>query len=169
MKTQSLGRALLIAASVLIVATITCVIALTPSPAEHRLVQRDAAVLSDLEQLGNAVELWQREHGQLPPDLVPVVAQPGVALQLAPADGGPAYVYRPIDARRYQLCAHFLTDTADKRFGRPYPADRAHPAGQHCFTHQAPAIAAATATVSEAADVAGDAAAIATDATAVAQ
>lgn len=168
MKTQSLGRALLIAASVLIVATIACVIALTPSPAEHRLVQRDAAVLSDLEQLGNAVELWQREHGQLPPDLVPVVAQPGVALQLAPADGGPAYVYRPIDARRYQLCAHFLTDTADNRFGRPHPADRAHPAGQHCFTHQAPAIAAAAAT--EAVDVAGDAAAAAaTDATPVAQ
>ncbi|KRG72554.1 hypothetical protein ABB30_15520, partial [Stenotrophomonas ginsengisoli] len=54
MKTQSLGRVLLIAASVLIVATIACVIALTPSPAEHRLVQRDAAVLSHLEELGQA-------------------------------------------------------------------------------------------------------------------
>jgi len=146
MKTQSLGRALLIAASALITATVIAVIALTPSPAEHRQVQRDAAVLSDLEQLGNAVELWQREHGQLPPDLVPVLALPGVDLPLAPADGGPAYVYRPVDARRYQLCAHFLTDTADNRFGRPQPADRAHPAGQHCFTHQAPAVSPAAAT-----------------------
>ena len=142
MKTPSLGRGLLIAASLLILATVITVIALTPSPAEHRQVQRDAAVLSDLELLGNAVELWQREHGQLPPDLVPVVALPGVDLQLAPADGGPAYVYRPLDAHRYQLCAHFLTDTADNRFGRPYRADRAHPAGEHCFTHQGPSVAA---------------------------
>lgn len=130
------GRGLLIAASVLITATVIAVIALTPSPAEHRQVQRDAAVLNDLEQLGNAIELWHREHGQLPPDLVPVLAQPGLNLSLAPADGGPAYVYLPLDAQRYQLCAQFLTDTGDTRFGRPYQAARAHGIGQHCFTHR---------------------------------
>ena len=139
MKTPSIGRGLLISASVLITATLIAVIALTPGPGEHRQIQRDAAVLRDLDQLGDAVHLWQREHGQLPPDLVPVVAQPGVHLQLAPADGGPAYVYRPLDDRRYQLCAHFLTDTADKRFDHALPVDRAHPAGEHCFTRHLPA------------------------------
>lgn len=146
MKPHSPGRTLLIAASAAIAATVIAVIVLTPSPGEHRQVQRDAAVLGDLEQLGNAVELWQREHGQLPPDLVPVVAQPGLSLQLAPADGGPGYVYRPLDAQRYQLCAHFLTSTADTRFGRHYPADRAHAAGQHCYTHRVPAPPAAAGT-----------------------
>ena len=51
----ALGRNLLIAGSALILATLVAVIALTPSPAEHRQMQRDAAVLADLDQLVNAI------------------------------------------------------------------------------------------------------------------
>lgn len=147
MRTLSPGRSLLIAASVLIAATIVAVIALTPSPAEHRQMQRDAAVLADLDQLENAIERWQREHGQLPATLGPVLAQPGLSLNQAPADGGPAYDYHPLDAQRYQLCAHFLTDTADNRYGRQYPGEDAHAAGRHCFTHRVSAAVAAAVAV----------------------
>lgn len=146
MRTLSPGRSLLIAASVLIAATIVAVIALTPSPAEHRQMQRDAAVLADLDQLENAIERWQREHGQLPATLAPVLAQPGLSLNQAPADGGPAYDYLPLDVLRYQLCAHFLTDTAANRYGRQYPVERAHGAGRHCFTHRVSAAAVAVET-----------------------
>lgn len=145
MTTLSPGRGLLIAASVVIVATLVAVIALTPSPTEHRQVQRDAAVLRDLDQLEGAIKRWHRENGQLPPDLVPVVALPGLDLSLAPSDGAPAYDYLPLDTQRFQLCAHFLTDTADSRYGRQYPGERAHGAGRHCFTHRVGTAAAATA------------------------
>ena len=69
-----------------------------------------------------------------------------MSLNQAPADGGPAYDYLPLDARRYQLCAHFLTDTADNRYGRQYPVERAHGAGRHCFTHRVSAAAVAVET-----------------------
>lgn len=136
MNTPTLGRTLLILASALITATVIAVIALTPSPGQHRQMQRDNAVLNDLEQLQQAIGRWHREHGQLPAALAPVAAQPGLSLQLAPADGGAAYSYQPIDEEQYRLCAVFLTDTADDRYGRRYPAARAHGAGQHCFIHR---------------------------------
>lgn len=136
MSRPTAGSALLVAASAVILATVIAVIVLTPSPAEHRQVQRDNAVLSDLEQLDQVIERWHGEHATLPADLARLADQPGMSLALAPADGGPAYIYRPLADGRYQLCAQFLTDTADTRYGRVFPAERAHAAGQHCFARR---------------------------------
>lgn len=133
MSPPATGRPLLITATVLIAATVIAVIMLTPSPAEHRRMQRDNAVLTDLEQLEQAIQHWQDEHRRLPADLAVLADQPGLALALAPADGGPAYTYQRQDAGRYRLCAHFLTDTADGRYGYRPSADRTHGAGRHCF------------------------------------
>ena len=87
----------------------------------------------------------QPQYGYGQPDPNLYGQQPSFGYQ-APADGGPAYDYLPLDARRYQLCAHFLTDTADNRYGRQYPVERAHGAGRHCFTHRVSAAAVAVET-----------------------
>lgn len=142
----ALGRNLLIAGSALILATVVAVIALTPSPQQHRNFHRDQRVISHLHALQAAIEQWHQQHGQLPKELATLNTQPGVQLALQPADGGPAYRYQPSDGRHYQLCAHFLTDTADNRYGRQYPVERAHGAGRHCFTHRVSAAAVAVET-----------------------
>lgn len=135
------GRWLLGAAALLALATVVAVLALTPGPGQRRLQQRDAATVSDLQQLQQAIVVWQRQHQALPADLARVAAQPGIALPLAPADGGPGYRYAVLDAHSYQLCAHFHTDTAAPHDPRQRNAGAAfgdwpHPSGEHCFVRR---------------------------------
>lgn len=141
MNPMSLGRGLLMAGSSVILATVIAVIALSPSPAERRLQQRDAAVRTDLQQLQQAINAWYREHQALPPDLATLATAPGWRLPLSPSDGRPPYRYTVVGGEVYQLCARFLTDTAGaaedgQRFGQPVDGSWRHPAGEHCFTRR---------------------------------
>lgn len=161
MKTHSPGRGLLIAGSVVIAATVAAVIALTPSPQQHRNFQRDQRVISDLHALESAIAQWHQQHGQLPPALAILNTQPGVKLALQPADGAPAYRYQPGAGRHYQLCAHFLTDSAHPDTGRlswtvpgaeplrtAYDLEWAHGRGEHCYQRQVSAADTPAATAS---------------------
>lgn len=147
----ALGRNLLIAGSALILAIVVAVIALTPSPQQHRNFHRDQRVIGHLHALQAAIEQWHQQHGQLPKELATLNTQPGVQLALQPADGGPAYRYQPGDGRHYQLCAHFLTDTAHPDTGRlswtvpgaertrlTYDLEWAHGRGEQCYQRQVP-------------------------------
>jgi len=128
---SSLGRNLAIAASVLMVATITTAIVATGTPAERRMVKLDERRIADLKELEDAINEHYDRHTQLPASIAVLSSKPGTSLSVADPDSGTAYGYEPLAERRYRLCAVFTTDTsvtATERESRWY-----HGTGRQCF------------------------------------
>lgn len=130
------GRLLAIIASVVVAATVIAAVWVIGSPSAQREVRIDQHRVHDLQQVAQLLELYQRRHGRLPPDLETLARQPGQRVAIAdPVDGAP-YVYEAADARRYRLCARFATDTARTR-DTAIPDEWSHGAGRHCFDREA--------------------------------
>lgn len=91
--------------------------------------------MQDLQRIAQLVELHQRRHDVLPPDLVTLANEPGQRLPITdPVDGAP-YAYEVTGARRFRLCAVFATDTARTRGGTTPRGvdDWHHGTGRQCF------------------------------------
>ena len=136
------GRGMLGAGSVLVLATIAAAVWTMDSPAVERDQRLDERRVAELSQLQVVIEDWARSRGRLPASLAELATQPGMALPVHdPVDGTP-YRFEILDARHYRLCALFATDTAQAQRGAyPYPgnpAEWAHPAGPHCFERRLP-------------------------------
>ena len=129
------GRWLLVAAAVVVVATIVAAVATMGLPSTQRDIRLDERRVRDLQRIDTAVHGYAGSHGSLPPDLATLAAQPGRSLAIADPVDASAYTYEPIDERTFRLCAVFITDTAE-----PPQAEDArvadewlHGAGRHCF------------------------------------
>ena len=133
----SLGRWMLIAASVIVAGTLAAAFMAMDSPSQVREQRLDLRRVRDLMQLSEAIDAWQRKHDALPASLSEVAAQPGVSLAVRDPVDGAAYGYEPGTGSKYRLCAVFTTDTArsDPDRGRLEYFDGRwpHPAGRHCF------------------------------------
>ncbi|KGM54591.1 hypothetical protein N799_09185 [Lysobacter arseniciresistens ZS79] len=130
------GRLLAILASVVVAATVIAAVWVIGSPSAQRDVRIDQHRVQDLQQIGQLLDLYAREHDRLPPDLQTLARQPGQRVAIAdPVDGAP-YVYEALGARRYRLCARFATDTARTR-DAAIPDEWSHGAGRHCFDREA--------------------------------
>ena len=132
------GRTLALAAVAVAAATVAVSVYLIGSPTTQREVRIDQRRVHELQQIGQLVELYAREHGTLPTDLATLAGQPGQRMATADPASGQAYRYEPVGERQYRLCATFSTDTAQPQapIGRAPSADAAawnHPAGPHCF------------------------------------
>ena len=129
------GRWLLVAAAVVVVATIVAAVATMGLPSTQREIRLDERRVRDLQRIVTAVNGYAEDHGSLPSDLATLAAQPGRRLAIAdPVDASP-YAYEPIDERTFRLCAVFTTDTAE-----PPQAEDArvadewlHGTGRQCF------------------------------------
>ena len=129
------GRWLLVAAAVVVVATIVAAVATMGLPSTQREIRLDERRVRDLQRIVTAVDAYAANHGSLPPDLATLAAQPGLRLAIAdPVDASP-YSYEPTGERTFRLCAVFSTDTAEPpQAGDARVADEwLHGAGRQCF------------------------------------
>jgi len=102
------------------------------SPGLQRLANADAARIEDLNAISQAVSRHYAAYGKLPQSLAELGGN-GLGLRLSEPDTSTAYDYRPLDERRFELCATFATDNrAEVR--RP-ARRRVHGAGRQCFAY----------------------------------
>lgn len=135
---MSPGRRLAVIASVVVGATLVAAIAVMDSPPEQREQRLDARRVQDLQQIGNAIDIYHDRHKALPEGLAALQARmPG--WKLAPGDpaSGVPYDYEVLGERSYRLCAQFDTDTAtaDTPHGPEGDAWK-HGAGRQCFNRE---------------------------------
>ncbi|MFP7722382.1 hypothetical protein [Lysobacter sp. A3-1-A15] len=131
------GRMLAIVASVVVAAAVIAGIASIGLPGEQRQVRLDERRIEDLQRIVEAVELHHREHGRLPTDLAAASARPGWDLALIDPVSGEAYDYRPLQGKRFELCAVFASDSGERDGrGGNAPLEWRHGAGRHCFNRE---------------------------------
>lgn len=140
MNVQALGRGLLIAASILIVATVIAAVVVMGTPQHQRDIRLDARRTSDLEDIVTAAREHADRSGALAGTLTQLAARPGLRLNIIDPATAQPYEYNVLDAHRFVVCATFATDTADDTFERGFPRDQdwVHPAGRQCFTKDWP-------------------------------
>lgn len=163
MSATPLGRRLLVAASLIVVATLAAALWTMDSPSTQRNLRLDQRRVNELEQLTSMVSLWHDEHGRLPKTLAELASQPGWSPAVRDPASGQPYEYAVISTRGYRLCAVFATSTAEpdpaRRGARWHDARWLHPAGRHCFDREVPRKAAKTSPAEAEKDVAQAAAA----------
>jgi len=133
------GRGWLIGANVAVLAALVAAFFVMRTPMEARQTRQDQRRIEDLTALKAEIEGWTRRTGELPSTLFELSQQPGARVNLAdPFDAQP-YEYQVVNARRYQLCATFVTDSAAIADAAVY-AERQwrHPRGRHCFVLTVP-------------------------------
>ena len=134
-------RILAIAVSLAVGAVVIAAVVIIGPPAAQRERRLDAARISDLEIIQNAVTAYVERHAALPSDLPALAREPGYALSIADPQTGAPYVYEVTGATSYRLCARFTTDTAregrDERLDYPYSVEWAHGAARQCFERHA--------------------------------
>jgi hypothetical protein len=135
MNEGTIGRWVLVAAGIVVIATIVAAISVMGLPSAQRDQQLDQRRVQDLRRIVEAVDSYVATRRSLPPNLQALASQPGRSLSIVdPVDGSP-YAYEVIDARAFRLCAAFATDTAAYRQDDgPWLEDRwLHGAGRQCF------------------------------------
>lgn len=141
MKPAGLGRALMLVATVVVVATLAAALWVMESPSKQRDRRIDERRTGELTAIADAIDAWVMARKALPASLAELARQPGLSLPIVdPVDAAP-YGYAAVSARAYRLCANFATSTADPRrgaAGRYWTASEwKHPAGPHCFERTA--------------------------------
>lgn len=135
------GRRLLVLTALVIVASVAASFLVMGTPAHQRDLRMDEARVRDLERLQSALREWHREHGDLPPTLAALAAQPGLALDISDPLTGVAYGYRRDGSRRFELCAEFSTDSGERgsRNGAPGISQEQwrHGSGRTCYWREA--------------------------------
>ena len=130
-----LGRWLVIAASVVVLATVIAAIVVIGSPSVQREARLDATRVRDLGRIADAVRNHAERHGALPPDLATLDRRPGQWIAFADPKDGSAYTYAVTGARTFRLCAVFATDTAAIPANSEFESgdDWIHGSGRQCF------------------------------------
>jgi hypothetical protein len=122
--------------TIAVVAAIALGIILIGSPAEERVRQLDGRRVQDLAGIARTADLYWTRNGRLPASLEELADEAGASVTVGDPATGARYEYRAIDARTYELCAQFETDSA--QLGRPGGADFwSHGAGRQCFRREA--------------------------------
>lgn len=134
------GRWMLVAAGVLVAATLLAALWTMESPSKQRDRRLDQRRAEELGQIASTIDAWYSQQGRLPASLTLLANQPGLLLAITDPVSGDAYTYDATSERGYRLCAVFATSTADK--GPDANAygwqDKRwlHPVGRHCFDRE---------------------------------
>lgn len=102
------------------------------SPRLQRMANADETRLRDLNLISAAVLRHYAAYSKLPQNLAELNGS-GPILRLGDPETGAAYEYRPLDDRRFELCAAFVTSTQSEMRGPQWA--RAHAVGRQCFTY----------------------------------
>ncbi|MET0290120.1 MAG: hypothetical protein ABW178_10885 [Pseudoxanthomonas sp.] len=136
MNAQALGRGLLVVATVLVIATVIAAIVVMGTPAQQRALRLDQRRANDLERIVETAREHADRTGALAKDLTTLATRPGLRLAIIDPDTAQPYAYTVLDARRFEVCATFSTDTAASDTGARASRneDWLHPVGRQCFT-----------------------------------
>lgn len=127
------GRWLAIAASVVVVATVTGALVAIGPPAQQRRLALDTRRAHDLMGLANAIGVRVQRDGKLPAALADLDGA-GQWLSVKDPESGAPYGYAVTGDRRYRLCAVFATATTPGQVGEQWvTGEWSHPAGRYCF------------------------------------
>lgn len=135
MNARTLGRGLLVAATVTVVATVVAAVVVMGTPAQQRALRLDERRVADLQRVVDAARQHAGRTGALATDLTTLASRPGLRLPITDPDTALPYEYAVQDARTFRVCATFATDTAmdTQRPRASEEEDWLHPAGRHCF------------------------------------
>ncbi|WP_339827369.1 hypothetical protein [uncultured Arenimonas sp.] len=131
---MSAGRALALAAIVVVIAALGMGLWASGSPSTQREFRLDERRIRDLQAITTAVEGHYRNQAELPANLDLLADAPGSRLSIADPVSGEGYDYEIVDQHRYRICATFTHDTSRAtdeaiRSG----ASWWHGSGPHCF------------------------------------
>ncbi len=131
---MSTGRAMAIAAVLVVIAALGLGLWVSGSPSTQRELRLDERRVADLQAIAGAIERHHEGHRALPGQLETLAAAPGSRLSTRDPVSGEPYVYEQMAEGRYRLCAVFAHDTAaagleTHRTGAPWW----HGEGRHCF------------------------------------
>lgn len=113
------------------------------SPAQERARRLDAARVSDLQNISNAIDQYYNTNDALPPDLVTLTRsrETYFVSSIADPESGTPYEYVVRDTDTYELCASFTTDNREDAAVKPrepYPTWESrfweHGPEHTCFT-----------------------------------
>lgn len=154
MSRPAVGRNLMVAATLIVVATLAGALWVMDSPSKQRDRRIDERRVSELGAIADAIDEWARLKGRMPASLAELAARPGSSLILVDPVDGKSYGYEVASILSYRVCATFATSTSDRRRDanryRAYDDEWMHPAGRHCFDQKLGSMA--TAAVSAAAE-----------------
>ena len=127
------GGALLVIASIVVVASIVAGIIELGPPSDERARRLDSKRTTDLQQLTSAIEYFHQQKGHLPSSLEELSSFPNVRVELRDPESGESYGYRLINETSCEVCATFDRDSNEQQvsYGREFWA---HTPGRHCFT-----------------------------------
>ena len=129
---SSLGKAILAAATTLVVGSIIAGVILVGSPTEGRLQQLDSARIEDLDSITVAVDSYWDLTERLPTSLDELAEDPRTQVNTVDPGSAQSYEYRALGGDRYELCATF-----DRASAAPPPRVSAdfwsHGVGRQCF------------------------------------
>lgn len=141
MSRPGVGRKLLVAATLIVVATLAAALWVMESPSKQRDRRIDERRAEQLEAIADALDAWKNNHQRLPASLAELARQPGLSIAIVdPVDGKP-YEYQTLSEWDYRVCARFATSTADRPTGDNsidwYEKRWMHPVGRYCFDRKA--------------------------------
>jgi hypothetical protein len=132
MNTRRFGQGLLVAATLLTIATVIAAVVVMGTPAQQRALRLDQRRTTDLERIVETAREHAERTGALAADLTTLATRPGLRLSIIDPDTAQPYGYKVLDAHRFQVCASFTTDTAREQ--APARQDHwLHGTGQQCF------------------------------------
>ena len=134
---SAMGRWLMIAASVVVLATLVAAIVAIGPPSVQRQIRLDDKRVQDLQRIVQVIDGYVQTHDSLPPDLATLARQPGLRLSIADPVDAASYGYTITGKHAYRLCAVFITDTANTPVARPWRSGWNHGVGRQCFDRQA--------------------------------
>ncbi|MQA31808.1 MAG: hypothetical protein GEU82_18565 [Luteitalea sp.] len=116
-------------AALVVLGTVAAGLFVVGSPAAERRRQGDQTRVAHLGQIARAVNLHWTRHRAIPATLGDIVRDGQAALPQEDPVTGAGYEYRVIDARRFELCAHFEGASESAATGTFWH----HRAGRQCF------------------------------------
>lgn len=135
-------RAFVGVVSVAVVAALAAGLWLAGNPVRARAQRLDDRREAHLEAIAGAIDTYWERHESLPPSLEELARERGVRVQsVEDPVTGVGYEYRPMEGRRYELCAVFDAEDrgAKETRGRIARGTRfwEHGAGRTCFEIEA--------------------------------
>jgi hypothetical protein len=128
----SLDKAIVAAATILVVVSIIAGLIVVGSPAQGRIERLDADRIEDLRGIMLAVDLFWTRNERPPTSLGELMEDPRVQVNTVDPGSADSYEYHLLDEDSYELCATF--DRESPAPARRSPTDFwSHGVGRQCF------------------------------------
>ena len=128
-------RALMITVVVVVAGCIAYALTLTGSPGSQRDARLDEQRVSNLSNIAEGIDLYWELNEELPASFDVMPGPRYYIERVNDPETGILYVYRILEAPRYELCAVFSTDTTGEVHGDRGFSERRwdHQEGRNCF------------------------------------